>query len=131
MSPFVLDASAGVEILLDTLVGRSIEAKLPRRRAWWVPEHYYLEVASVLRRVEARGLTPAARVADAFTKLGAAEMHRVQLRPLLGPAWTKRGHLTIGDAFYVVLAEQLGATLVTGDINLARSPGLTVPTITP
>jgi predicted nucleic acid-binding protein len=55
----------------------------------------------------------------------------VQVRPLLGEAWKRRGHLTIADAIYVVLAEQLGAVLVTADGNLARSPGLAVPAITP
>ena len=46
-------------------------------------------------------------------------------------AWALRGHLTFADALYVVLADQLGAQLVTSDINLANSPGLTVGTITP
>jgi predicted nucleic acid-binding protein len=49
----------------------------------------------------------------------------------MGAAWNRRGHLTIGDALYVALAEQVGATLVTSDMKLARSPGLEVPTITP
>ncbi|MDQ3106629.1 MAG: hypothetical protein M3Q68_02360, partial [Actinomycetota bacterium] len=39
------------------------------------------------------------------------------MRPLLASAWAKRGHLTIADALYVVLAEQLSATLVTADFN--------------
>lgn len=56
---------------------------------------------------------------------------RAQVRPLLQRAWERRGHLTIADGLYVVLAEELGATLVTADRNLERSPGLTVPTPTP
>lgn len=131
MSRLVLDASAGAELLLDTVLGRSIEAKLPQAQEWWVPEHYYLEVAGVLRRFEARQLVTPARCAAAFSKLQAARLRRVQVRPLLASAWAKRGHLTIGDALYVVLGEQLGATLVTADLNLARSPGLAVQTITP
>lgn len=136
MTPLVLDASAGAEMLLDTTVGRSLEAKLPRNHEWWAPEHYYLEVAGVLRRVELHGLAAPARVATGFEKLRAAklrraQLRRAQLRPLLMAAWNRRGHLTVTDALYVVLAEQLGATLVTADGNLARSPGLKVPTITP
>ncbi len=131
MSHLVLDASAGAELLLDTVLGRSIEAKFPQAREWWVPEHYYLEVAGVLRRFEARQLVTPARAATAFSKLRTSQLRRVQVRPLLASAWAKRGHLTIADALYVVLAEQLSATLVTADFNLAKSPGLTVPTITP
>jgi hypothetical protein len=47
---YVLDASAGVEFLLDTTRGRSLAARLSADAEWWVPEHYYVEAASVLRR---------------------------------------------------------------------------------
>lgn len=50
---------------------------------------------------------------------------------VLDAAWAKRGHLTTYDAPYVVLAEHLGATLVTSDLRLANSPGLAVPVVTP
>lgn len=96
-----------------------------------MPEHYYLEVAGVLRRFEARQLVTPARATTAFSKLRTSQLRRVQVRPLLASAWAKRGHLTIADALYVVLAEQLSATLVTADFNLAQSPGLTVRTVTP
>ena len=57
-------------------------------------------------------------------------MRRVQVRPLLNAAWAKRGHLTVHDALYPALAEHLGATLVTTDLRLSRSPQLGVPVIT-
>ena len=127
----VIDASAGVELLLETPAGRSLLAKLPRQAEWWVPEHHFVEVASVLRRAEHRGLLTPLQATTAFGDLIGARVHRAQLRPLVAAAWRVRGHLTIADAAYVVLAEQLGASLVTADENLARSPGLAVPTITP
>ena len=63
--------------------------------------------------------------------LTVAPLNRVQLRPILMDAWTKRHNLTIADALYVVIAEHLHATLVTTDLNLAHAPTLTVPTIHP
>ena len=49
MTELVLDASAGVDLLLDTAVGRQLTTQLPHGATWWVPEHYYLEVGSVGR----------------------------------------------------------------------------------
>ena len=96
-----------------------------------MPELYLVEVAGALRRAEYRGAIGAAQATTAFADLHTGRVHRVQVRPLLPGAWAMRGHRTIADALYVVLSEQLNATLVTADMNLARSPGLTVPTITP
>lgn len=50
---------------------------------WWTPEHYYVEVAGVLRRGELNGTYTSALVADAFAKLTAARLHHAQVRPLL------------------------------------------------
>ncbi len=72
---------------------------------------------------------PPAQAADAFERLSSATVHQAQVRPLT-LAWQRRGHLTIADGIYVVLAEQISATLVTADLRLSRSPGLAVPTIT-
>jgi predicted nucleic acid-binding protein len=47
---FVLDASAGVELLLNTTRARSLSAQLPLSAQWWVPEHYFVEVAGALGR---------------------------------------------------------------------------------
>jgi predicted nucleic acid-binding protein len=41
-------------------------------------------------------------------------------------AWGLRHNVTVHDAFYVVLARQLGETLITGDRKLANVPGLDV-----
>lgn len=85
----------------------------------------------MLRRMEAANFVPPARVARAFEDLRTARIQRAQVRPLLHGAWARRGHLTFADALYVALADQLGAMLVTADVKLARSPNLSVATITP
>lgn len=127
----VIDASAGFELILETATRVALAKQLPPGTEWWVPEHYFVEVASIFRRAELRGDITASQAAAAFNALQAGRVHRAQVRPLLQRAWARKGHLTIADALYVVLAEELGATLVTADMNLARSPGLTIPTLTP
>lgn len=127
----VLDASAGFELVLETTTGQMLLTQAPRPAEWWVPEHYYVEVSAAIRRAELRGAITRGQAAEGFERLQRSTLHRAQVRPLLAAAWARRGHLTIADALYVVLAEQIDATLVTGDINLARSPGLRIPTITP
>ena len=131
MTSLVLDASASVELLLDTPVGRQLQAQTPHDADWWVPEHYFVEVAGALRRAELRNPSAAARIAEAFTQLSTAPVHRVQLRPLLADIWKKRANITVADAAYVVLAEHLQATLVTADMKLVNAPGLGIATIHP
>lgn len=131
MVNLVLDASAGFELVLETEVGQALLAQIPPSPQWWMPEHYFVETAAALRRAEYTGAVTPRRASAAFARLLAGRGHRVQVRPLLAEAWQRRGHLTVADALYVVLAEQVDATLVTGDLRLARSPGLAVPTITP
>ena len=127
----VLDASAGFKLLLGTVTGHALLQQLPAQIEWWVPEHYFVETASAIRRAENLSAITPAQAADAFERLSSATVHRAQVRPLLTLAWQRRGHLTIADGIYVVLAEQISATLVTADLRLSRSPGLVVPTITP
>jgi predicted nucleic acid-binding protein len=129
VTDLVLDASAGVDLLLDTAAGRQLTTQLPQGATWWVPEHDYLEVGSTLRRAELSGTVDPTALARAIASLATAAFKRVQLRPLLLEAWTRRHNVTLADAFYVVLAEHLGATLVTTDLKLVASPGLSVPTI--
>ena len=126
----VLDASAGVELLLDTPIGRALTAQIPAGATWWAPEHYFAEVAAVLRRHELRGLVTSTRAVSAFGDLYAAHgLRRVQVRPLLVEAWALRQNMTIADALYVVLAQHLRATLVTGDLRLVKAAP--VPVIHP
>ena len=131
MTRVVLDASAGVEIALQTPDGLRIESLLPQPTTFWVPEHYFSEVAGVLRRSEINGRYPAARVQAALDKLLTSPTNSVAVKPLLSEAWTMRHNLTIADALYVVVAVHAGAVLVTADMRLASAPDLPVETITP
>lgn len=131
MTRLVLDASAGVELLLNTRRAHSLSAQFPASAEWWVPEHYFVEVAGALRRAVLNGDATLERVEQAFSMLERAVLRRAQVRPLLSDAWARRAAITVADALYVVLAEHIGGTLVTADERLARSPGLTISTIVP
>lgn len=62
MSLIVLDASAAVEMFLGTPEGRSLSTKVPKGSTTHVPEHFYVEVAATLRRMELGGaITPRRR----------------------------------------------------------------------
>jgi predicted nucleic acid-binding protein len=129
VSLVILDAAAAVEIFLGTAEGRRLSAMIPKPNASHVPEHFYVEVAAVLRRMELGGAITADSAAKAYRRLLALSALRAQVRPLLPAAWALRQRLTIADAIYVVLAHKLGATLVTADKRLARTPNLGIQVI--
>ena len=131
MKRFVLDASAGVELLLNTTRARSLSAQFPLSAQWWVPEHYFVEAAGALRRAALNNTVAQAQVDRAFVMLERAVLLRAEVRPLLSDAWKRRASITVADALYVVLAQHLDATLVTADERLARAPSLGVLTIVP
>lgn len=131
MTPIVLDASAGVELALQTPIGRRLQARLPAGATTWVPEHYYVEAVAVLRRDEIHQRYDSARIQVALDRPLLAPARRVSVRPLMIESWRLRNNLTVADALYVVIGQHLGAPLVTTDMKLANSPGLPVATITP
>ncbi len=88
------------------------------------PELVDLEVSSVLRRLARAGRLPQRRAELAMADLASLALRRVSHRALLPRCWSLRENLTIYDAAYVALAEQLGTVLVTADPQLSRAPGL-------
>lgn len=92
-SPVVLDASAGVEMLLAAAVGEALDRLLPTTRWKWVPEVYFAEVAGVVRRSELAGVITSERAAAAPDRLISTPVERVQVFPLLSEAWTLRRNL--------------------------------------
>lgn len=123
---YVIDASAGADLLLDTANGRAIEDAVEPNAEWWVPEHYYAEVMSVLRSCVREGDISEDEAVDLVGRLSRSTPHRAQLRTMVQDAWALRHNLTPYDALYVVLARQLGATLVSTDVRLKRAPNLGV-----
>ena len=120
----VLDASAAVDWLVQTPAAQCIESRIfSRNQSLHAPELLDLEVAQVLRRLAREGALSAARAEQAIQDLLDLRITRYPHSVLLPRIWQLRHNLSAYDAAYVVLAEKLGATLLTRDARLASTPG--------
>ena len=120
----VLDASAAVDWLLQTPAGRRIEERLySRKESLHAPHLLDLEVTQVLRRLERQGIIGGSRAEEAVRDLFDLRIHRYPHFVFLTRVWQLRNNLSAYDAAYVVLAEELKATLITRDNRLANAAG--------
>jgi predicted nucleic acid-binding protein len=120
----VLDASAAVDWLVQTAAAQRIESRIfSRNQSLHAPELLDLEVAQVLRRLVQEGTLSAARAEAAIQDLLDLRITRYPHFVLLPRIWQLRHNLSAYDAAYVVLAEKLGATLLTRDARLASAAG--------
>jgi len=119
----VLDASAFVHLL----VGRIDPAEAaPFDDDLTAPDFFLVETAAGLQRSERQGIVSAAEVADLLMRVMAAPIELVPASELLERAFELRHNVTVADACYVALAEQLDCALVTSDGRLARASGVDV-----
>lgn len=120
----VLDASAAIDWILQTPVGRRIEERLfSRQESLHAPHLLDLEVTQVLRRLARQGIISGRRAEEAVRDLFDLRIHRYPHFVLLTRIWHLRNNLSAYDAAYVVLAEELKATLITRDNRLATASG--------
>ena len=118
----VVDASAVLEVLLNTPASAGIAARLFRAgETLHAPHLLDLEVAQVLRRFARAGALTAERGTQALEDLVDLPLVRYSHEFLLTRIWELRDHVTAYDAAYLALAEALDATLVTRDGALASS----------
>jgi predicted nucleic acid-binding protein len=116
----ILDASAVVELLLGSRVGKLVAERIQTAAAQ--PRSLALvdlEVANTLRRLVRLGELDIRRADGAVIDLAALALVRFPHTPLLGRIWELRDRLTAYDA----LAEELGAPLLTLDARLASAGG--------
>lgn len=118
----VVDASAGVELVVNTARGRALRRLIPKGALLAVPEHFFAEVSGVLRRWEGSGALTSTVATGAVRRLTEWQLHRAQLAVLLEDAWAYRHNMSIADALYVVLADRVGAALLTDDQRLTNAP---------
>jgi len=118
----VLDASAAIDWLLQTAVGRQIEERIySRGESLHAPHLLDLEVAQVLRRLVREGVVFPQRADDAIHDLLDLRLTRYPHFVFLPKIWRLRHNLSAYDAAYVALADKLGATLITRDSRLASA----------
>ncbi|HUF71241.1 MAG TPA: type II toxin-antitoxin system VapC family toxin [Longimicrobiales bacterium] len=119
----VVDASALLEVLLQTGAAAAVEARLFGGDTLHAPHLLDLEVTQVLRRYERAGELSSRRGRAALEDLAAFRIERYPHHLFLERVWTLRANATAYDACYLALAEALDAPLLTMDRRLAGVPG--------
>jgi predicted nucleic acid-binding protein len=124
----VLDASAAVDWLLQTSAGQRIENRIySRNETLHAPHLLDLEVTQVLRRLALQAVVSVHRANEAVRDLLDLRITRYPHLLLLPRIWQLRHNVSAYDAAYIVLAEKLGAALVTRDARLASASGHAAP----
>jgi predicted nucleic acid-binding protein len=118
----VLDASALVELILNTPLGQAVAARIADPAEAIHTVHLAdLEVVQALRRlVRERRIDPQTAEA-ALGDYRALDLVRHAHEPLLDRGWELRGSVTAYDAAYAALGEALGTTVFTCDGPLSRA----------
>jgi predicted nucleic acid-binding protein len=117
----VIDASAMVEILLNTPSGTRAERAIVGA-SLSAPAHFDAEVFSAIARLcrnEPRRERSIGMVVEALAQ---APVTRFPCPPLLSTAWRMRANVAARDALYVALAQALKGVLLTADARLAWAP---------
>ncbi|CAN5714970.1 type II toxin-antitoxin system VapC family toxin [soil metagenome] len=121
----VLDASAAIRLLLRMEPAASeLDARIRRSpESLHAPAVLDAEVLHVLRRGLLRGFLTESRCELAVQDFLGLRVVRYQLTALLDRMWALRANLSVFNASYIVLAEALGATVLTTDARLGRASG--------
>jgi predicted nucleic acid-binding protein len=121
----VIDASAMVDLLLDAqpAASRVLSRLMAANTELAAPHLIDAEVAQVLRRFVTQEKLTIARALEALADLADLPLTRYPHLPFLPRALELRHNVTVYDALYLVLAETLGASLLTRDSALGAVPG--------
>jgi len=123
----VVDASAMVDVLIGNpkapVLALSLDDDL------FAPDLLVPEVLQTLRRLARDGWLTEAEAEESVNGLVNVPIEYLHAWPYTERIWAWRHNLTPYDATYVALAADLGATLVTTDLRLARAAEAFVPVI--
>lgn len=115
-----LDASALIEKLTFSPLGRSVEHLLVRAERVCAPDLLYVEVASSLWRLVRSGQLRSEDAGSAMAELHDLPLLALPHRELVSRAWQLRESVRIADAFYLACADASATSLLTTDRRLAR-----------
>jgi predicted nucleic acid-binding protein len=127
MGLIVVDASAIVEMMAPDDASRcaAVAARLSLGDAAYAPAHLDLEVAAAIRGIFRRKTNPAEAAPALLRDFYDLPIRRERLSSeAYLRVWRLRDNMTVYDAAYVALAEQLGASLVTCDAKFLSPPGV-------
>jgi predicted nucleic acid-binding protein len=119
----VVDASLAVSALVDTGSTGTWAESLLAAEPLSAPHLMPVEAANILRRAAAMGDISADVASMAHADLLDLRVELFPYAPFATRAWELRGNVTSYDAWYVALAEALGARVATLDLRLARAAG--------
>ncbi|MBC7302750.1 MAG: PIN domain-containing protein, partial [Nocardia sp.] len=105
-------------------LGDSCRAALEADNRWIAPQHWTVEVLSVIRRFARAGTVNIEQAARAVTALEKLDPEVPVTRVLVPRIWELRDNLTAYDAAYVAAAEAYGCDLLTTDTRLANAAGI-------
>lgn len=126
----VLDASAAVELLLDTRRGRRVAVHLLGAELA-APELLDVEVCSALARLQRAGSLTRDEADRLVLELIDLPVQRFPHAALVDLAWKWRDRVSVADAFYLACAPLAGGPVLTCDARLARAalPGISVTVV--
>jgi predicted nucleic acid-binding protein len=123
----VLDASVVVDLLLHREPAYSLIKSQILTADWLAAPHLLdAEVTQVLRRFVLQNELDSLRAEKAIQNLQDFPLQRYPHTLLLKRAFNLRNNLTIYDALYVALAENLNAQLLTLDGGIGKTPGTNI-----
>ncbi len=127
----MIDSSALVALLADAGPVGDWVGSTTGGATLAAPELAMFETANVLRRQQLSGRLEPVEAALAHQDLMSLSLQLWPYHPLADRAWDLLGTLTVYDASYVALAEELDAPLVTLDARMGRAVGPRCRVITP
>lgn len=127
----VVDASFIVAALVDGGSDGTWAETLLVKDGLAAPHLMPVEVANILRRSVQSGDLSDDAASFAHEKLTALAVELFPYEPFAARVWQLRRNLTAYDAWYVAVAESLGAKLATVDLKLSRAPGPRCAFLTP